>query len=244
MIAETDQMDFSIAKPAFNIDETSQKLEHASLDEVLEWSLNEFGDNLGITTAFGYSGIFLIHKVLQHNPEINVFFIDTGFHFPETIAFANDLKEKWNLNLEIIRPAKSLYQLKTEIGDPPYQKNPDLCCQANKVEPLLSFVNKKQAWLSAIRRDQAVTRSNIEVLQYDSRGVLKIHPLYRWNSQQIWDYIKEHDLPYNRLHDENYMSIGCQPCTKPVSDPKNERSGRWPQINKIECGRHYYPGNL
>lgn len=228
------------------IREVVEYLKQASLEEVLGWAVDTFGNDLGMTTAFGYSGVFLIHKLIAIKPDIDIFFIDTVYHFPETIEFAHKLQQKWYLNLHIVHPLRSKCHLEKEIGKPPYnnEKDHDRCCYRNKVEPLLSFINLKTSWLSAIRRDQAVTRSGIDILQIDQRGILKIHPLYKWTSDRIWDYIRTHDLPYNPLHDSGYMSIGCQPCTHPVTNAVHEREGRWPQSGKVECGINCFTDNV
>jgi phosphoadenosine phosphosulfate reductase len=227
-----------------NIIEMSENLRDSSPVEVLEWAVDTFYDELGMTTAFGYSGVFLLHKIIEIKPDIDIYFIDTGFHFPQTLKFAEFLREEWDLNLHVVHPLKSREEVIEETGNPPYLESPDLCCQYNKVEPLLSFIDSKTAWLNAIRRDQAQTRADIDVIQLDQRGILKIHPLYRRTSQQIWEYIRERHLPYNPLHDKNYLSIGCQPCTRPVAGSMHEREGRWPHSSKVECGINCYLKNI
>ncbi len=223
------------------VENVVKQLSDASLDDILEWTFETFGDDVAMTTAFGYSGVFLLHHILRYKPDMAVYFIDTGYHFPETLEFAACLQREWNLNLKIIRPLRSKEEQQRLLGTPTYRHNPDMCCYYNKVEPLLSFIKDKSVWFSAIRRDQSPTRANINVVQQDGRGILKVHPLYRWTGKRIWDYLKKYDIPYHPLHDENYISIGCKPCTLPVRDTRNEREGRWPHLDKVECGINYYP---
>ena len=200
----------------------------------------DFNDNFAIMSALGYSGICLIHILLKYVDDLNIYFIDTGFHFQETLDLLHRLEDLWPVNFIILRPKKDLYSLRREIGEFPWISNPDLCCMYNKQEPLLSVIKTKNIWLSALRKDQSITRSKIEVIDVDMRGTLKIYPLAHWTSQQCWDYIHEYKLPYNSLHDKGYMSIGCRHCTTPILPGQHEREGRWNSMLKLECGIHTY----
>ncbi len=224
------------------IEKANRGLESKDVNRILDWAFETFGDDVGMTTAFGYSGVVLLHHVLRIKPDIALYFIDTGFHFQETIDFAETLAEDWKLNLKIIKPQKTKQELENKLGSPPYRKNPDLCCYYNKVKPLLTFLEGKKVWLSAIRRDQASTRSKIQIVDLDGRNTLKLHPLYNWRREDLWEYIEMHNLPYNPLHNQNFISIGCQPCTVAVDGAMHEREGRWPHNNKVECGINMYAG--
>ena len=216
----------------------NEKLADADVMTILKWAKKKFGDGLAMTTAFGYSGLVLLHHALQIMPRINIYFIDTGYHFPETIEFCNRIAKEWNLNLEVLKPAISKKQLEKRIGKAPYKKNPDLCYHYCKVEPLLRVIHEKAAWLSGLRKDQSITRADIEVIELDGRGVIKVSPLANWTREQTWDYIRKHNIPTHPLHEKGYPSIGCEPCTSSVKEGGDERDGRWPFMQKVECGIH------
>jgi phosphoadenosine phosphosulfate reductase len=218
--------------------EANKRLKHAGINTILKWTFDKFGDDVSLTTAFGYSGLALLHHVLKIKPDIPLYFIDTGFHFKETMEFTNRITKEWNLRLKVFKPEISKRKLKRKIGEEPYRVNPDLCCHYCKVEPLLQFLHDKTVWLSGIRREQSATRAKIEPIEMDGRGVVKISPMYNWTQQQTWDYIIKNNIPYNPLHDKGYASIGCEPCTRPIKKGEKERDGRWPFMQKLECGIH------
>jgi len=216
------------------------KLVDADVFTILKWAKETFGDSIAMTTAFAYSGVVLLHHVLQIIPDLKIYFIDTGFHFKETIDFCNKMTDKWDLNLEIINPTVTKMELEKKIGNLPHKINPDLCCHYCKVEPLLRILHNHPAWLSGLRRDQSRTRAEIETIEMDGRGTIKIYPLAYWTKEQTWEYIKKHNLPHHPLHDKGYLSIGCEPCTRPVGAGGDERDGRWPDMQKLECGIHLH----
>jgi len=219
--------------------QANKELSSQNVNKILEWTKDTFGNKgVAMTTAFGYSGLALLHHVIDIIPDIKIYFIDTGFHFKETLDFCDIISSQWNLNIEIIKPDIKKQELEKKIGKEPYKKNPDLCCHYCKVGPLLTFLHKHDAWLSGIRRDQSITRSDIEVIELDGRGKIKISPMAHWTKKQAWDYIRKNDIPYNQLHDKGYLSIGCEPCTRPIKFGENERDGRWPFMQKLECGIH------
>ncbi len=216
-------------------------LKDKSAEEILLWAHKTLGKKLGMTTGLGYSGMILMHYIYKMGLDIDLYFIDTGYHFPETIELVQRIKDEWGLKINIINADDSLrrYVRKT-LGKEPWKANPNLCCHYCKVAPLISVLPKKHAWLSAIRRDQTHTRSKIENIEIDGRGTVKIYPLARWTKRDAWKYIKENDLPYNPLHDKGYMSIGCKPCTAPVGKGDDERDGRWKSTPKFDCGMHVH----
>jgi phosphoadenosine phosphosulfate reductase len=217
----------------------NKKLSNEDVSTVLNWTKKTFGtEEVAMTTAFGYSGLVLLHHVINIIPDINIYFIDTGYHFQETLDFCDKITDEWNLNLTVLKPDISKEKLKEKLGKEPYKENPDLCCHYNKVEPLLRILKNHSAWLSGIRRDQSITRADIEVIELDGRGKIKISPMSHWTRDQTWEYIHSNDIPYNPLHDQRYMSIGCEPCTVPVEQGGDERDGRWPFMQKLECGIH------
>lgn len=224
--------------------QTRDKFIDADALTILKWTKETLGKNVAMTTAFGYSGMVLLHHALQIIPDLKIYFIDTGFHFKETVDFCNKITDEWNLNLEIIKPSITEETLNKKIGKLPYKINPDLCCHYCKVEPLLRILHDHTAWLSGLRRDQSRTRAGIETIEVDGRGTIKIYPLAYWTKERAWEYIKKHDLPYHPLHDKKYLSIGCEPCTIPIEKGGDERNGRWPDMQKLECGIHLYNNKL
>lgn len=221
--------------------ESNKRLYNEDIYTILKWTKEVFGSNdVAMTTAFGYSGLVLLHHVRDIIPDIKIYFINTGFHFQETLDFCNNISSEWNLNLEILKPEVSKKELEAKLGSTPYDENPDLCCHYCKVEPLLRILKKHNAWLSGIRCDQSVTRAGIEVIELDGRGKIKISPMAHWTKDETWNYIRRYKLSYHPLHDKGYPSVGCEPCTFPVSDGGDERDGRWPFMQKLECGIHLH----
>ena len=207
--------------------------------EIIQHSYERWGKKLGMTTAFGYSGVYLMYLIRQMDLPIDIYFIDTGYHFPETYEFAEEIKQKWGLHIETISADEKIKKYVTdELGEEPWKTNPNLCCHFLKVAPLLQILPEKDAWLSGLRRDQSPSRNSINIFQLDSRGTLKVHPLTHYSGDQVWEEISEHELPYHPLHDEGYMSIGCRHCTSPAAKGENERAGRWRGSGKLECGLH------
>lgn len=170
-------------------------------------------------------------------PELPVYFLDTGFHFPETLAFRDQLVAEFGLTLRLLR---------TELGHSGFQQqygqlhnsNPDLCCYINKVEPLRIAKQKLCAWVSGIRRDQTQMRQEIDFVSVDSVGQYKICPLAAWTDRDVWRYVSQQGLPSHPLLKDGYMSIGCAPCTRPITADEDPRAGRWAGQVKTECGLH------
>lgn len=215
-------------------------LEGQPLEAVLEWSFERFGDRLGMTSALGYSGVVLMDHVQRVRPGAEVVFIDTRFHFAETLSFLAQLREHFDLEFKAVQAALAPEAIDAALGPEPWKRTPDLCCHYNKVEPLLRVLPSKDAWLSALRRDQSATRAGIEVIEVDGRGTLKIYPMAAWTREQTWSYIRERGLPYHPLHDQGYPSVGCTHCTTPVAEGEHERAGRWSSMPKLECGLHLH----
>ena len=224
------------------IKELKKEFKKKSIQEIIRRAHEEFGDGLAMTTAFGYSGIVLISFVKDIIPNLPIYFIDTRLHFEETLKLAEKLKKEWNLNIIKISTKYTEEELEKIIGKEAYKTNPDSCCNYRKIKPLLRVFKNKCAWLSSIRRDQAITREKVDVIEIDGRGFIKINPMYNWTRDQTWMYIRKYDLPYNPLHDQYYPSIGCKPCTSPVDKGGSERDGRWRGMPKIECGIHVSKG--
>jgi phosphoadenosine phosphosulfate reductase len=219
--------------------ELNAEMRNAQAEEILSYATERWGDRLGMTTAFGYSGVLLMYLLRRIGSLPAIYFIDTGLHFAETYRFAERLRREWDLPLRTVRADGEIRDYVYEtLGERPWEENPNLCCHYLKVAPLLHILPEKDAWISALRRDQSPSRKNIEIFQLDSRGTLKIHPLAHYSAEEVWGWIGVHELPYHPLHDEGYPSIGCRPCTAPAARNENERAGRWKGSGKLECGLH------
>jgi len=215
------------------------RLEQETAQDIITWAVETFGPGLAVGTSFGASGLVLIDLVLRVQPDADIFYIDTGFFFPETQTLVERVQDRYQRPLRRVTPALSVEAQNAQYGPALYQHNPDMCCYLRKVEPLQTALADSTAWVTAIRRDQATTRARTPAVAWNERyNVVKIAPLIHWREEEIWDYIHAHQLPYNELHDRNYPSIGCWPCTRPVQPGEDPRSGRWQGWDKVECGLH------
>jgi len=204
-------------------------------EEVLRWALETFPRRTALTVSFGGPGVVLAHMLGRIDKTVPIYFLDTGFHFPQTLEFKARFTEQYGLNVIDLKPA-------TDPG-PLYQTDPDRCCWIRKVEPMQRTLPEFDAWVSALRADQAKTRSGIEVLEYhDAEGhaLVKVYPLASWSRDTVWQYIRENRIPYHPLHDSGFTSIGCWPCTRATRPGEDERAGRWSGMAKTECGLHTF----
>ena len=193
-----------------------------------------------VTSSFQAECVVLVHMLVARRPLIPVLFLDTGYHFSETLAFRDQLVAKWNLNLITLTPKLTVAQQESQFGIL-YRTAPDRCCGMRKVEPLFAVLEDYNTWFTGLRREQSKSRANLEVsaeFKLPSGKVLrKISPLADWSTPDVWHYLKHHGLPKLALYDEGYTSIGCQPCTSLPLDVNDPRSGRW-SGRKLECGIH------
>jgi phosphoadenosine phosphosulfate reductase len=225
-----------------NLEPISHRFERQHPREVLRWALTTYGKDIALATGFGPSGIVLMHLASRLRPNTTVFYLQTDLLFPETMVLRDSLAERLGIHFTELRPDLTLDEQAQYYGPQLWRSDPDLCCLLRKVEPLRRFLATKKAWITAIRRDQSLTRASINMVDWDrANHLLKISPLAGWTRDQVWSYLREHDLPYNPLHDQGYPSIGCYPCTRPVAPGKGERSGRWAGTGKLECGIHIQP---
>ncbi len=224
---------------ADEIEQASQKLNGLPPQEILRWAVERFHPRLTMGTAFGPEGCCLIHMLAAIEPGVHVFNLETGYQFPETLELRDRLKERYGIAVEFIRPELTVPEYEAEHGGPLYTHRPDQCCHDRKVLPLRRAAVGHDAWISAIRADQTVHRAAASVVQWDAKfHLVKVNPLLHWTKKDVWGLIHKHDIPYNPLHDKNYPSIGCWPCTRPVALDGDERDGRWAGTAKKECGLH------
>jgi phosphoadenosine phosphosulfate reductase len=203
-------------------------------EEIVAWTVATF-PRTALTVSFGGSGVVLAHMLSRVDPTVPVLFLDTGFHFPETLEFRNRFAAQYGLNVVDLRPV-------TDPG-PLYQTDPDRCCWIRKVEPLQRALAGYDAWISAVRSEQTATRATLDVLErHEARGqsILKVFPLVSWSREDVARYMRQENIPQHPLLDRGYTSIGCWPCTRPTELGESERAGRWAGTGKTECGLHTF----
>ncbi len=224
---------------AEDIEAASRHLEGKSPQAILRWAVAEFHPRLTMATAFGAEGCCLIHMLAEIEPNVRIFNLDTGYQFQETLELRERIKQRYGIEVELVRPEMTVAEYEAEHGGPLYNIRPDQCCHDRKIVPLRKAVYGYDAWISAIRRDQTNHRAVAGVVQWDAKfNLVKVNPLLSWTKKDVWSFIVQHEVPYNPLHDQNYPSIGCWPCTRPVADGEDERAGRWAGTAKKECGLH------
>ena len=218
----------------------SAELEERTPQESLRWAVDEFFPDLTLACSCGGpSGMVLVDMISKIEPRVEVFYLDTDFLFPETLETRDRVIERYGVNAVAYKSKLTPEEQARQHGDEIWLRNPDLCCQLRKVEPNQRALTGKRAWISGLRRDQAATRRETPIVQWDEKfGLVKVNPLARWTEADVWSYIVRNDVPYNPLHDQNYPSVSCTYCTKPVQPGDDPRSGRWQGFDKVECGIH------
>jgi len=227
----------------------SKQAERWTAEQILLWAAERFAPKAVMTCSFGGGGIVLAHMLSRLGLDVPVVFLDTGYHFEETLAFKDEVARLFRLRVITQQPALTVREQDAQYGPRLYERDPDLCCRLRKVEPLaaaLRFLDAK-CWIAALRRDQAATRRGLGVVEPhglpDGRTVVKVHPMANWTRADVERYIDRHGLPRHPLARRGYASIGCWPCTAPAA-PGHERSGRWPGTGKTECGLHTFTAKL
>ena len=191
------------------------------------------------SSSFQTQSIPLLHMLSVVDNSIPIYFLNTGFHFPETLNFRDEVAERFGLNVVDVSSEVPKIQQRNEKGRLLYTSDPDYCCYLNKVQPLEPVLQEFDVWISGVRADQSSTRKAMSVEQEASSGVLRYHPMLGWTSKMIYQYIKEHNLPKHPLEEKGYFSIGCQPCTIRMElSADDRRDSRWFGMNKTECGIH------
>ena len=221
--------------------------ENATPQEILKWATQTYGPKLTMATAFGAEGCLLLDMLAKLRDETgifpDVFNLDTQYQFGQTLTLKKQIERKYHIQIRVVTPDDGIIaaeaQSQSEAGQPLYKTDPNNCCYWRKVVPLEGAVAGFEAWISAIRRDQTPQRAATAIIGADRKfDLIKINPLANWTKEQVWDYIRENDVPTNILHTQGFPSIGCWPCTKPVVEGEDERAGRWSGTEKKECGLH------
>lgn len=220
----------------------SASFESKQPQDILAYALKRYGPHIILACSFGAEDVVLVDMIQRIAPRTTLFYLDTDFLFQETHDVKDRLIARYGLEPEQVIRVKSLLtpaQQAAQYGDALWARDPDLCCQLRKVEPLTRLLKGYAAWITGIRRDQAPTRANAGLVEWDQKfQLVKFNPLAKWKAEDVWAYIKVHEVPYNELHDRNYPSIGCTHCTAPVMPGEDPRSGRWKNFAKTECGLH------
>lgn len=206
-------------------------------EEILQWAWQTFGPEIALSSSFQTQSIPLLHMASRETPEMPVLFLNTGFHFQETLVFRERLENRFGLRVRVLSASVGHEGFRREHGEL-YRIDPDRCCWINKVQPLIEALSTLRGWVTGIRRDQTKGRRFVPVLSRLDSGVFKICPMVRWTARDVWEYIRDHNLPVHPLHDAGYRSVGCAPCTRPTVAGQDEREGRWEGLDKDECGLH------
>ena len=204
---------------------------------VLRWAGETFGDDFAVTSSMA-DGL-LSHLASRAVPGVNVVFLDTGYHFAETIGTRDWVSGVMPITLVNVQAPQTVAEQDAEHGPQLHQRDPDLCCSLRKVKPLAQALAGYAAWGSGVRRDESPSRAGTKVVDWDAkRGMVKVNPLAAWTQDDVDAYVVEHQVPVNPLQEIGYASIGCAPCTRPVAPGEDPRAGRWAGRGKTECGLH------
>lgn len=221
------------------INDFAKRFENTDVNEVLKWALVTFHPNIAFACSFGAEDVTLVDMLVKIRKDAKIFYLDTGLFFNETYEVRDKLIKKYGIKPIRYAPEMTLEEMADKYGLELWKREPDTCCRIRKVEPLKKALGVLDAWITGIRREQAPTRANAKVVEWDSKfNLVKVNPLVRWTWKDVWDYIHKNKIPYNSLHDRNYPSIGCEPCTAPVKQGEDPRTGRWKGFDKTECGLH------
>lgn len=228
-----------------DIQQLNNTFKGKSPEEVIAFAAEKFGTKIALSTSLGAEDQALTHMLVNVNKNIRIFTLDTGRLFPETYDLLSRTSKKYKKEIEIFFPEKdNVQKMVNSKGINLFYdsiENRKSCCYIRKIEPLQRAFSGLDAWICGLRAQQAVTRSDAQVFEWDQvNNIIKINPLVNWTEEQLWDYIKTNKIPYNKLHDKGFPSIGCQPCTRAIMEGEDVRAGRWwwEQPDTKECGLH------
>ena len=220
--------------------EAARHLEGKPAERVLAWA-SAVVPRFTVTSSFGAESAVLLHMVSQVAPDVPVVFLDTDFHFSETIDYRRRLARELGVTVLDVRPALSPAQQAQRFGEALFERDPDRCCALRKTEPLRRALTMYDGWATGVRRVQTPERAAtpiVEARRHDDRWLVKVAPLAAWTDEDVLEYQIRNDLPFHPLVSKGYRSIGCEPCTLPVADDMDARAGRWSAFGKTECGLH------
>jgi len=235
-----------------NINELISDFETKSAEEILKWSLDKYGEKIALASSFGLEDVILIDMMVKINKnKTRIFTLDTGRLNQETYDLMDKISKKYEIKIHTYFPDSN--QIEEMVSSKGFNlmydslENRKLCCGIRKVNPLNRALSSLDGWITGLRREQSITRSHIEKIELDisHNNKLKLSPLADWTEEMVWDYIKKNNIPYNKLHDKGYTSIGCEPCTRAILPGEDIRSGRWwwEHSSQKECGLHLQNAN-
>ncbi|HNT25880.1 MAG TPA: phosphoadenylyl-sulfate reductase [Anaerolineales bacterium] len=220
------------------IAELAEAFEQHTPQQIIIWAVENFAPNIALSSSFQTQSLPLLHMVSRIHPAMRIFFLNTGYHFWDTLIFREQLTREWNLNVvDLYRDAR--WELfRRNFGRELPRVDPNLCCFIHKVQPMQRALDGLRAWITGIRRDQTKTRAQARIVELQEDGLIKVNPLLNWRKADVEAYRALHRLPEHPLLQKGYRSIGCAPCTQPVRPGEDERAGRWAGTGKTECGLH------
>jgi phosphoadenosine phosphosulfate reductase len=227
----------SVSRPLVDVDlaelrAVSEELERKPASSAVKWAAERFGS--GLVLAASFQDCVLLDVAVRVVPDIDVVFLDTQYHFPETLAYVDEVRARYDLNLRVMEPLVE--------PDDLWEIDTDECCTLRKVEPLARALQGREAWMTGVRRSEAPTRAKTPIVHLDvGRGIVKVNPLAPWTEADVAAYKRDHDLPDHPLASHGYPSVGCWPCTRAVAPGEDARAGRWAGTGKMECGLHGWP---
>ncbi|MFZ1041131.1 MAG: phosphoadenylyl-sulfate reductase [Anaerolineales bacterium] len=220
------------------VDALSAQFEAKTPQEIIRWAVDTFAPDIAMSTSFQTQSMPLLHMAVSIMPTLRIFFLDTGYHFWDTLIFRERIQHEWNLNVvDLYRGSRWDVFARQNTRTLPIQ-DPDLCCYIHKVQPMQNALSGLRAWISGIRRDQTAERSRARILELQDDGLLKVNPLLNWTKRDVQAYMEEYHLPTHPLYERGYRSIGCAPCTIAIGLNDDDRAGRWAGRGKTECGLH------
>ena len=220
------------------INRLAEQFERHSPQEIIAWAVAEFAPDIALSSSFQTQSLPLLHMAMQAMPAIRVFFLNTGYHFWDSLIFREQLARELHVNvIDLYRdPRWDVFRRRFGRELPVVDSN--LCCYIHKVQPMQGALRGLKAWITGIRRDQTKVRAQARILELQEDGLLKVNPLLNWKKADIEAYRAANNLPQHPLLKKGYCSIGCAPCTRPVQEGEDERAGRWSSSGKTECGLH------
>lgn len=225
--------------------ELQKQVENKSPEEIIKFFLYKFKDKIAFSSSLGAEDQVINHMLSKIDKSAKIFTLDTGRLFPETYDLIDRTSKRYQMPIEIFFPeAKRVETMVKEKGVNLFFEsieNRKLCCHIRKMEPLKRAFQGLDVWICGLRREQSVTRTDVQVVEWDeTNDLIKLNPIVDWTEEQVWDYIKTNNVPYNRLHDQGFPSVGCQPCTRAIEKGEDTRAGRWWWENPEtkECGLH------
>jgi phosphoadenosine phosphosulfate reductase len=218
-------------------EEGARVLGEASADEVVAWAARTFPGTLGVASSMENAA--LPHLVSQHAPGVDVLFLDTGYHFAETLGARDEVDFSLDVTVRSIRPRLSVAEQDAQYGPRLHDRDPGACCRMRKVEPLRETLAEYECWMSGVRRDESARRADTPLVTFDETNqMVKVNPFAAWTADDVMGYAMRNRVPLNLLLSDEYPSIGCEPCTARVEPGADPRSGRWSGTSKTECGIH------